>query len=169
MNARPCFKRSAPRIRILPCVAGLVLVAAALVAAPAPVGAQTGPYTPAQGSPERKAIVNALRLPVSRMLKGPVAFAITYLKVHRQWALLIAQPRRPTGEAVDYADTKWADKVRHMDFKDEIVALMRQRGTRWRVVWYEIGRTEPPWGDWATRYKAPKGIFPEIKNRSLFR
>lgn len=145
---------------------GLVLAAALLAAVPA--AAQTGPYTPAQGSPERKAIVDALRLPVSRMLKGPVAFAISYLKVHRKWALLIAVPRRPTGEAIDYSDTKWAAKVRHLDFKDEIVALMRQRGTRWRVVWYEIGRQDPPWGDWAKRYRAPGGIFPPIKKRSPF-
>ncbi len=149
-----------------PALRGLFL--AGVLMACLPAVAQTGPYTPPQGSPERKAIVDALRLPVSRMLKGPVAFAVSYLKVHRKWALLIAVPRRPNGDAIDYSDTKWADKVRHMDFKDEIVALMRQRGTRWRVVWYVIGAQEPPWGDWAKRYRAPKGVFPEIKRPSPF-
>jgi hypothetical protein len=159
MTKRMDFKRR---------LGGLALAAVLLI--PVAVSAQTqrAPHTPARGSPERKAIVDALRLPVSRMLKGPVAFAISHLKVDRKWALLIAVPRRPTGEAIDYSDTKWAEAVRRQEFKDEIVALMRQRGVRWRVVWYVIGATEPPWRDWAKRYKAPPGIFPRIPKGSAF-
>jgi hypothetical protein len=155
------FKRAAKRAALC----GLVLAVAATAV---PATAQTAPHTPARGSPERKAIVDTLRLPVSRMLKGKVVFAVRYLKVHRKWALLIGTPRRANGDAIDYADTKWAGKVRRQDFKDEIVALLRQRGTHWRVVWYEIGNTAPPWGDWAKRYRAPKDIFPPIKPRSPF-
>src|SRR5262245_32169727 len=51
--------------------------------------AQNQPYTPEKGSPERKAIVDALRVPVERKLRQEVIFKIDHLKVMNGWAFLL--------------------------------------------------------------------------------
>lgn len=43
-------------------------------------------YTPARDSLERKAILNALRVPVERELKQNIQFSIQHFKVQGNWA-----------------------------------------------------------------------------------
>jgi len=118
-----------------------------------------GPYTPERGSPERKAIVDALRIPVKRQLKQDLIFKIDHLKVERGWAFLLGVPQRPDGSTIDYTGTVYHEAVDAGAFDDGIVALLRNVSGKWRVVQYVIGATDVPYVDWDTKYRAPRGIF----------
>jgi hypothetical protein len=122
--------------------------------------ADTGrPYTPEKGSPERKAIVDALRTPVEKKLKQPVIFKIDHLKVQNGWAFLLGVPQRPDGSGIDYQNTIYQEAVRAGAFDNGIVALMHNVNGKWRVTEYVIGATDVPYVDWDKKYRAPKAIF----------
>jgi len=117
------------------------------------------PYTPEKGSVERKAIVDALRVPVEKQLKQPVIFKIDHLKVQNNWAFLNGRPQNPDGSSFDYANTIYQDAVDSGAFDDGIVALLHKVNGKWKVVQYVIGATDVPYVDWDKEYRAPKGIF----------
>ena len=122
--------------------------------------AQSRPYTPDKGSPERKAITDALRLPVQKKLKQDVIFKIDHLMVQNGWAFLVATPQRADGGAIDYRDTPYADAYNAGAFDNGVVALLHKVGGQWRVTQYVIGATDVPYVDWDKRFHAPKAIFP---------
>jgi hypothetical protein len=122
-------------------------------------GTAAGPHVPEKGSAERKAIVDALRVPVGKQLKQPVIFKIDHLKVQNAWAFLSGRPQNSNGSAIDYTDTVYQDAVDSGAFDDGIVALLRKVKGKWIVVQYVIGATDVPYVDWDKKYRAPKGIF----------
>lgn len=130
-----------------------------LFVAPA-ILAQSRAYTPDKGSAERKAITDALRVPVERKLKQGVIFKIDHLQVQTGWAFLLGTPRRPDGGQIDYRNTPYAEAVKAGAFDDGVVALLHKVGGRWRVVQYVIGATDVPYVDWDRRFHAPSAIFP---------
>ena len=132
----------------------LLLVSAAGVAR-----AQGGTTSPAPGSPERRAIADALRAPVERELKQKVVFKIDRLKVKDGWAFLRGVPQRPDGGRVDYGSTPYSEAIEQGAFDDAIVALLRKKAGKWQVVKYVIGATDVPYVTWDKDYKAPSAIF----------
>lgn len=118
-------------------------------------------YTPEKGSVERKAITDALRVPVEKKVKQSVVFNIDHLKVQDEWALLFGAPRKPNGEKLDYSKTSYAEAVALGMFDDNISALLHKVRGRWRVVRYVIGATDVPYIGWDKQYRAPSGIFPQ--------
>lgn len=122
-------------------------------------GTTAVPHVPEKGSPERKAIVDALRAPVEKQLKLSVIFKIDHLKVHNNWAFLNGRPQSSDGSAIDYTNTVYRDAVDSGAFDDGIVALLRKVNNKWTVVQYVIGATDVPYVDWDKKYRAPKGIF----------
>jgi hypothetical protein len=56
-----------------------------------------GAYTPPAGSPERRALVEALRQKLQSLHHLEVIFEVQYLKVHQGWAWISANPRSPDG------------------------------------------------------------------------
>jgi hypothetical protein len=133
----------------------LLLVSAAAATA----RAQDGTNTPAAGSPERKAIADALRAPVERELKQKVIFKIDHLKLKDGWAFLRGVPQKPGGGEVDYNSTPYAQRIKDGVFDDGIVALLRRKAGKWQVVKYVIGATDVPYVTWDKDYKAPSAIF----------
>jgi hypothetical protein len=119
----------------------------------------TGPYTPERGSAERKAIVDALRVPIEKQLKRPVIFKIEHLKVQQGWAFMRAVPQQPDGSRFDYTGTVYQAAQEAGAFDDGIVALLRNVNGKWKVVQFVIGATDVPYVDWDKKYRAPKGIF----------
>ena len=117
-------------------------------------------YTPEKGSPERKAIVDALRVPVEKKLKQPVIFKIDHLKVQGGWAFLLGAPQKPDGSAIDYRGTIYQDAVDAGAFDNGIVALLHNVNGKWKVTQYVLGATDVPYVDWDKTYKAPRAIFP---------
>ena len=118
-------------------------------------------HTPEKGSAERKAITDALRVPVEKKLKQSVVFNIDHLMVQDDWALLLGAPRKPNGDMIDYSRTVYAEAKRQGMFDDNISALLRKVRGRWTVVKYVIGATDVVYLDWDKRYRAPSGIFPQ--------
>jgi hypothetical protein len=61
------------------------------------ISAQSGTYTPKPGSAERKAIMDAARVPVESELKKKVVFKVERLKVRAGWAFMMGVPQGPDG------------------------------------------------------------------------
>ena len=121
--------------------------------------AQNTPQTPEPDSPERKAIMNTLRVPVEKELKQNVVFSILQLKVQNGWAFLRSVPQQPEGKPVNYRNTRHQVAIENGMFDDVILALLRKKKGEWRVVVYDIGSTDYAAADWQEKYKAPPGIF----------
>jgi hypothetical protein len=75
-------------------------------------------HTPARGSAERQAIMDALRAHRRRSDARPVIFVVNYLRVQRGWAWTTVTPQSPDGRS------------RY----EEESALLRLRAGRWEVV-----------------------------------
>jgi hypothetical protein len=118
-------------------------------------------HTPGKGSEERKAITDALRVPVEKKLKQSVVFNIDHLMVQDDWAFLLGAPRKPNGGTLDYSKTPYAKAQRLGMFDDGISALLRKVRGRWTVVKYVIGATDVVHIEWDKQYHAPSGIFPQ--------
>ena len=117
-------------------------------------------YTPEKGSPERKAILDALRVPVEQDLKQKVVFVADNFKVQGSWAFVGGTPQNAQGGEPDYTRTKYADQHDSGAFDNNFFAVLRKNAGRWKVVNYAIGCTDVCYGDWWRRFKAPKAIFP---------
>ena len=117
-------------------------------------------YTPEKGTPERKAILDALRLPVERELKQPIVFVTDSFKVQGTWAFVSGTPQTPSGGDPIYNGTKYADQENEGAFDNNFFALFRKTAGKWKVTHYLIGCTDVCYADWWRRYKAPKAIFP---------
>ena len=120
-------------------------------------------YTPDKGSPERKAILDALRVPVERDLKQKVVFVTDHFKVQGTWAYVSGTPQNSSGGNPDYSKTRYADQVDSGAFDNNFFALLRKAGGRWKVTHYLIGCTDVCYLDWWRRFKAPKAIFPHTE------
>lgn len=126
----------------------------------APANLQAGdPYTPAQGSPERKALMDALRVPVESELHISVVFKVDQLKLLGDWAFLLAAPQQPNGKKIDYRGTRYAGALEAGAFDNGVCALFHKKDGQWKVVQYVLGATDVPYEDWPQKYGAPTSIF----------
>ena len=149
--------RTHRKLRVFPVLLAGCSLALGIPAHPA--RAQASVTTPRPGSTERKAIMDALRFPVSTELKQKVIFVVTRLKVQKSYAFTIAQPQQPNGKRVDYSQTEYARAIKEGAFDDQVVALLKKRGKQWRVLTYNIGATDVVWEGWDKKYGAPAAIF----------
>ena len=117
-------------------------------------------YTPERGSAERKAILDALRLPVERDLKQKVVFVTDNFNVQGSWAFVSGTPQNSNGGSPDYSGTKYAEAVDSGAFDNNFFALLRKTSGKWKVTTVAIGCTDVCFADWWRRHKAPKAIFP---------
>lgn len=128
-----------------------------IIALCASVFAQT--YTPKAGSLERKALMEALRLPVEKELNKKVVFKVDHLKIQGDWAFMRGVPQQPNGKAMDYRGTPYQEAIKEGMFDDGICALLRKDQGKWKVITYQIGATDVPWVTWSEEHKAPAIIF----------
>src|ERR1044072_3902091 len=80
-------------------------------------------YTPKQGSSERKALMDALRVPVEKDLNKKVVFKVDHLKVQGDWAFMRGVPQQPNGARMDYRGTAYQQAIKAGFFDDWICAL----------------------------------------------
>jgi hypothetical protein len=122
--------------------------------------AQSGqPTTPKAGTAERKAIMDALRVPVEKQLKQKVIFQVDHLKVLKGWAHLRGRPLKPDGKPIDYRKTEWQEAIDEGAFDDGVYALLRKQKGKWKVVTFNIGATDVVWDGWDKEHGAPPAIF----------
>ena len=117
-------------------------------------------HTPDKGSPERKAILDALRVPVERELKQPIDFAADHFNVQGNWAFVDGRSQTPDGKEPNFRITKYADAIKYGAFDNNYFGLAKRTGGTWKVVTWAIGCTDVCYADWWRRYRAPKAIFP---------
>lgn len=118
--------------------------AAASAAAPEAAPAEAGVSATAQpgpGSPQRAAIMDALRPAIERKLAGPVEFVIQRIGVRDGWALVIADPQRPGGGRINPRRHFPNEVIQFMDGLT-INAILRFSGGAWTLVDHAIGPTD---------------------------
>jgi hypothetical protein len=121
-------------------------------------GLPQAPYTPRLGSPERKIIMDAARIPVEAKLHKRVIFKVEHLKVEGDWAFMTGIPQTPDGRLA-YEGTEYEAGWRAGGISNVVVVLLQWQGDRWRVITYAIGPTDVVYEDWDLKYIAPGGIF----------
>jgi hypothetical protein len=137
--------------------AGLALTLLGLcapAAAPAQPGASaTAPAPP--GSPQRRAILNALRPAVEARLGPNVEFVVTAINVRQGHAFVIAEPQRRGGRRID----GYAIFGRDFETMDGLTttAILRFQYGRWNLVEHAIGATDVWYCDIA-RYGVARGF-----------
>lgn len=119
------------------------------------------PYTPEKNSPERKAILDVLRVPVERDLKQKIVFVTDDFKVQGNWTFVSGRPTTPSGGRPSLKGTAW-DGSEDM-FDNNFFGLLRKRNGKWRVVAYALGCTDVCYSHWWRQHKAPKSIFPHTE------
>ena len=62
------------------------------------------PYTPKAGSAERKAILDALRVPAQREARQPIVFHDVTIRVENGWAWVLAVSRDKSGKKLPLGD-----------------------------------------------------------------
>lgn len=139
-----------------------LLFVTTLAALPAGAIAKSCPYTPAAGSAERKAIMDAVREPVVKALGQRVVFVVSQLKVCGNWAFLEAEPQQPNGQPVDWTIGTYAGAVADDMCGGYVHALLVRKAGRWQVREHVICATDVPYVTWAHDFGAPEALFPRF-------
>jgi hypothetical protein len=117
-------------------------------------------YKLGKGSAERTAVLNALRVPVEKELNQKIQFNVETLNSNGTWAYFGGEPQNMKGGKPNYKKTPYQEAINEGMFDNNIFALLKKTGGKWKVIRYEIGCTDVCYATWWKEYKAPKGIFP---------
>ena len=118
---------------------------------------------PEEGSAERKAILEALRVPVEKELKQKIKFVVETLRVQGAWSFAGGVPQAENGSWPDYRATNYQEAIDNEMFDNNIFALLKNTNGEWKVVTYSIGCTDVCYATWWRDYKAPRRIFPYVE------
>ena len=115
---------------------------ALLLLASVPAAAQRvdGVSPAGPGTPQRRAILDALRPQVEQTTGGPVEFVVRRIRVRDGWALAVVTPQRPGGVAID-GRRAFGDDWDNMDGMN-VDGILRFSGGRWTLVDSAIGATD---------------------------
>lgn len=124
---------------------------------PLSTGASEPCYTPKDN--ERRALIDAVRKPVSAELKQPVEFVSRKLRVcgdgSTSWAFVDLKPQKPDGLAVDWEASGF------FDCAHQVNALLKRpaTGEDWTVIESAVCPSDVPWAVWSEQYGAPAELF----------
>ena len=124
------------------------------------VAAEAQVTTPAQGSPLRAAILDAVRPRVEAEVGKPVEFVVRQLRVLGEWAFADLTPQRPGGGAIEYVYSRYQRARDAGAFDNQVVALLRNTPRGWLVYEYSLGATDVAWYGWWRAYPVPEQVFP---------
>ena len=116
-------------------------------------------HTPDKGSPERKAILDALRVPVERAMKQKIVFVADKFNVQGTWAFVGGSMQTPSGDQPNLSGTEFAEAAKEGFYDGNFFGLLRKSGGKWRVVKHAIGCTDVCYAEWWKEARAPKAIF----------
>lgn len=116
-------------------------------------------HTPAAGSEERKAIMDALRVPAEKDLGRKVIFRVDHLRVASNWAFARVVPLLPNGGEIDYSRTKYRTQLDEGAFDAEAECLLRREGGGWVVLEWRFGATDTETQIWVEKYRIPKSLL----------
>jgi hypothetical protein len=105
------------------------------------------PHSPAPGSAERKAVLDALRVPAQKQARQPIVFYNVTLSVENGWAWALAVSRDKTGRKFPLGDLMTC-------------GLLRKSGGHWRVLHWGVAGDIGVACQAAKKYPAaPRAIF----------
>jgi hypothetical protein len=133
------------------------LAALLLILAPAS-GFAGQVHEPAKGSPERAAILDAIRPAIEAQMRGPVEFQIETMRTDGDWAFVMANPQRPGGQPVDPEKTAFAGQEDQMDGLT-VLGLARFAKGRWMHIDDIIGPMDAAQMSWINVYQVPKAVI----------
>lgn len=114
---------------------------------------------PANSSPERTAVLDALRIPVSKDLKQEIIFVVDKFKVEGDWAFVAGKPKNKDGGEPNWKVTKYQKFIDSGDFEEGLFALLKKTDGKWSVVTYMMNCHDVCYLGWEKEHKAPKAIF----------
>ena len=117
--------------------------------------------TPEPGSPERAAIMDAVRKAAQKDLKQTVIFKVERLRVAGDWAYAMVSPTRPDGGKVDYSKTRFQKLIELGAFDPQGEALLfKESNGEWSLIEWEFGATDVPSAGWSSKHGAmPKSLL----------
>lgn len=101
--------------------------------------------TPQPGSPVRKAILDAVRLPAQEAFGAPVEFIVERLKLSGTVAFVSAEGQRPGGAAIDLSDIPLVRDGDENVFSSRVEAFLRLSNGQWEVTAHAIDPTDIWW------------------------
>lgn len=110
-------------------------------------------HAPEPGSPERAAIMDAIRGPAQKDLKQSVIFNVERLRVAGNWAYARVSPTRPDGGKLDYSKTKYQKLIDLGAFDPQGEALLfKESNGHWSVLEWVFGATDVPSAGWSSKH-----------------
>ncbi len=116
-------------------------------------------YTPEPGSPERKAIMDALRVPAEKDFRQKVIFNVDKLTVIGDWAYARVSPTLPNGDEINFSRTKYREAVEAGAFDAQGEGLLRRTGDKWKVLEWAFGGTDVASAAWSDKHRMPKSLL----------
>jgi hypothetical protein len=134
------------------------LIAALLLLLMPALAAAAEVHEPAKGSPERAAILDALRPAIEAQMRGPVQFQIQTMRTDGDWAFVMADPQRPDGKPIDPETTAFAGQEEDMDGLT-VLGLARFVKGRWVHIDDIIGPMDAAQESWIKIYQVPEAVI----------
>lgn len=94
-------------------------------------------HAPSAGSPERRALMDAVRPVVQAKVGGAIQFKVNHIAVSGNHAFVMLEPQRPNGAPIAYN----GEDAEFMDGLHTEALLVRSNG-RWTVEDHAIGSTD---------------------------
>ncbi len=116
-------------------------------------------YEPARGSAERKALMDAARIPVSGEIGLPVIFVVEVLRTDGRMAYLQAIPTNPDSTPLNWNNTPFREDWNSDFMSDTIMVLMENQNGQWVAIDHVIGPTDVHWLNWTGQYGLPEALF----------
>lgn len=108
--------------------------------------------SPAQGTPERKVILDAMRPTLEAELKAELVFAVSDIRASADWAFVMAQPQRKDGKKLD-GKKIYGDRWEHMD-GFTLTAVLRKKSNQWTLLEHQVGATDVWWAGYCEQKSA---------------
>jgi hypothetical protein len=148
------------RIHAAPSLLARKLATAAVLLVTISSAVFADPVTPPPGSPERKAICDALRVPVIKEFGVKPIFVIRTLNVMDGWAFLAGDLQRENGAPYNAAKL-YKQRTGEDGFfdGDSVYGLLRKQNGRWKALDCHVGPTDVSFIGWHGQYGAPRRLF----------
>ena len=124
-----------------------------------PAGAQSA-HTPAVGTSEREAVLDAHRPSIEAELGPSIEFVVEDIRVMDGWAIVHANPQRAGGRKID-CDRYYGEECQLGGLG--VTGILRYSNRRWDLVERAIGATDVWWCD-----RVPFGLS-EVCDRERIR
>ena len=127
---------------------------------PAAAASQSAVRSVPVGDPQRRVLLDTIRPAIASHIGQPVQFMVDRLQVQGDWAFYAGRIQQPSGRPIDFSRTRYAEAMQDGMFDGpNTYALLRRKGTRWRLVDWVVGPTDVTYAGWSGEYGAPESLF----------